>query len=163
MRVKELVVRISKYLPIWPTRVLPGVVVGVVVEVDIAEAASDMSLVEISIPGDLRCGVALQVYPYKAPRVDVSMNWEKAVGALVKSGKFLVPWCFGKLPIQSVGPAMILAAEDSHRTLFFLDNGECSVSASVVEAVDIVVSVLGHDEIEPGNFISDEVAWFRHS
>jgi hypothetical protein len=69
---------------------------------------------------------------------------------LVKAFHVLIPRCFGKLAIETIGPAMVLTGKNLRVALFLSDNWEGSVSANVVETFDISLSVSTEEELEAG-------------
>lgn len=54
---------------------------------------------------------------------------------------------------------MVLAGEHEAVALFFCDNGECAVSADIVEGVDLPLSVLDDDELKASDLIAEPVPW----
>lgn len=53
---------------------------------------------------------------------------------------------FREVSFQTVGPTMILAAQNAGSTAFILDNWICTVPAYIVKAVDIAAAVTDEEK-----------------
>ena len=156
--VVALVVVIRQDLPVEVATLLPGVVEHVVVPVDIVHARLLVDPLEVVLPRDLGLLLSVQVHPDEPVAVDVHVDRQQTILALVEPVKVLVPRRLGELAVQPVAPAVVLAREDARRALVLGDHGERPVAADVVEGVDLALAVADEHELEAGHLVAQPVA-----
>ena len=118
-----------------------------------------VDILEMFLPRHFWDFIRIHVYPDKAIDVDLKVDSEKTVLLFVEVAQLLVVCSFGEFAIQPVGPAVVSASEDFGISgTLFLNYGVRTVSAHVVECVDIALSVTSDDEIEPCKLVAEPVA-----
>lgn len=153
-----LVVSLSQNLPIIVAAHFPSVVKLVVIKVDIIMARQAVNALNVIRPvhrGNL-CG--FEIDPDKPSCVQTDMQREKAVLLLVKSLHVLIVWGLGEISSKAVGPPVILARENAGFARVLCDHWESSMSANVVEAVDVSIVIPDEKEKVPGHFVLDKRA-----
>ena len=88
---------------------------------------------------------------------------KESVLFLLETGKILIARCLGELAIESIRPAMIVAFEDLRATLISLDDREGTMSANIVEAVDVAFAITTEYELEASDVEFQPVTWLCES
>lgn len=97
------------------------------------------------LPTDI--GLAcLQVRPDEAESVNMNVDRKQTLLRLVKALNSIETRSLGKLAIESIAPAVILATEYIGRTALSLYNRESSVATDVVKAVDLALAIFDQEE-----------------
>lgn len=152
-----LVVVVGGDLPVVVGVDLPSVVKFVVVKVVVVKSFLLINTFEFLFPADFWSLLRVQVDPDESIAVDTSVDWQQTVLGLVETGKILVPRCFGKLAVETVGPAVVSAREDLVGAFRFGYDRESTVPAHVVECVDVTGSVSRNNECESCNVETNPV------
>lgn len=84
---------------------------SVVIPVDLLKTFLLINTLEVASPR-FRVLRAVEVDPDKAIRIDLEMDLEKAVLALVEVLELVVVGCLGEVATQSIRPTMVLACKD---------------------------------------------------
>lgn len=152
-----LVVVVSCYLPVVGGVDLPDVIEFVLVPLELSKPFLGVGTTEVFLPRYLGLLLAVEVDPDEAVDVNVDVDWEETVLGLVKARDVLVPGGFGELAVQSVRPSVVSAGEDLGGALFPVDDGVCTMSADIVEGVDVSIAVFGDDDVETSTLITQPV------
>lgn len=120
-----------------------------------------VNVVEVLLPryfGDFLC---VQINPDKSIDIDLDVNAEETVLVFVDAVRVFESSGLGQFTIQTVGPAMIPARQNLRVSrALFLNYWIRTVSANVVESVDISLSITGNNEVEASHLVSEPVASF---
>lgn len=149
---------IRENLPVvFPVK-LVGVIQLIVVEVVRFVSFLFVNVCEVLLPWDLGRCFAIHIHPDEAVDVDLDMNFEQTILILIKTVQVLIARCFGELSIQSIRPAVVSTSQNFGISMAFILNDRiCTVSAYIVEGVDVVLSVTRDDEVEPSHLIAKPV------
>jgi hypothetical protein len=150
---------ISQNLPVIVT--LEGIIVVEIVVIEVVGFIPFLlvDVPEMFLPRHFWDFIRIHVYPDKAIDVDLKMDSEKTVLLFVEVAQLLVVRSFGEFAIQSVRPAVVSTSEDFGISgTLFLNYRVRTVSAHVVECVDVALSVTSDDEVETGKLVAEPVA-----
>ena len=163
LAVVAFVIVVSCNLPIICSVDFPAVVEFIVVPIDPVVPWKHVNPFKIIRPGNLWLRIAIQVDPDKTIAVDVDMYGKETILGLVKIWQILIARGFGKLAIEAIGPTMVEASKDFSIALGFGHHWERSVSANIVECIDVAFPVFTQHKLEVGYFIAQIVARFLES
>jgi hypothetical protein len=86
------------------------------------------------------------------------MDWEKVMFLLIERRNSVEERNFGKLPISSIWPAVIVTGEYSGVARLFSDDGESHTSVNVVKAIDsLLILIQARDKGAVGLFSTENV------
>lgn len=154
-----LVVVVGQNLPVPVALHVPRVVVPVVVEVVVIQPLLLVDDTEVILPCDLRLLTAIQVDPNETALVDVDMDGQKAVLALVEFFELASEFTgFGELAVDTICPAMILALEDARVSCITVHDRVSTVSAVVVKRVHITLTISTNHERETSDIATQPIS-----
>jgi hypothetical protein len=113
-----------------------------------------VNALKIIRPGNLWLGFAIQVDPDKTVVVNMDVYWEETILAFIEIGHVLIARGFGKLAVETIGPAMIEASKDLGLALLLGNHRKTSMSADIVEPIDVSLAVLTQHKLEAGYVIA---------
>lgn len=129
----------------------------IIVKIELLESLLLVGTFELLVPRYLRNFVRVHVDVNEAVGVNVNVDWEEAVFGLVEAFKILVARGLRQLAIQTIRPSMVFAREDLRVALLLLDDGVGSVSANIVEGVDLAIAVLRDNKVVVGTVVAQPI------
>jgi hypothetical protein len=155
---------VGKNLPVVCTLHTILVIQSIILKVDILQSLLLINPIKVACPR-LRVLRAIQVDPDKAICINLEMNLEQTVLALVESLQLVIVRRLGKIATQAIGPTVVLARKDRRVSLrSALNNGKCTVATHVVKGIEVALAVARHDkliacdvELEPISCLGESV------
>ena len=148
LAVVAFVIVVGYNLPVASSVHFPGVVEFKVIPVDPVVPWKLVNALKIIRPGNLWLGFAIQADPDKTVLVNVGVYREETILAFVEMGQVLITRGFGKLAVETIGPAVIEASKDLGLALLLGDQRESSMPADIVESIDVALAVLTQHKLE---------------
>lgn len=152
--VVAFVVVVGRNLPVICSVNRPSMVEFIVVHIVSFKSLLHIGTVEVGSPRYLWLLLTVQVDPNESFVIDVDMDREETVLALIKPIQVLVSRGFGKFAIKSIRPAVVPTSEDSRRSFILIHNRIGTMPADVMECVDLSIAIAGYHEIESSNLIT---------
>lgn len=134
------IIVIRKCFPVIVTVHMPCMVKFILAEVEFLESLLCVDTFEIFFPGDwIRRRV--EIDPDEAQCINMHMYRKQNLIFFLEPLDIIELWGFGQFSVEAVRPPMVLARKNLHIALILRDEGEGTMAANIVEAVQVTLSI----------------------
>lgn len=151
------IVVVRECFPVIVTVHVPCMVKFVLAEVEFLESLLFVDTFEIFFPGDWIRRI-VEIDPYEAQCINMHMCREQALAFFLEPRDIVELRGFGQFSVEAVRPPMVLARKNLHIALILRDEGEGTMTANIVKAVQVTLPIKAQNKGEPSLLKPKKVA-----